>query len=63
MKTFNELAETQGANDVHGQVMHNGVVIKIRYKYKGKPFWIDLPKTEINDYLKKGDEVDMQIYI
>ena len=63
MKTLNDLRETTEANEIYGQVMSIDPFIKIRYKYKDRVFWIEIPKTEMNDYLKTGDEVDIQLLI
>ena len=63
MKTFNELEETLKAEDIHGQVMHTESCIKIRYKYEGKPFRVELPKTEYNNHLTIGEDIDMKIHL
>lgn len=63
MKTLNDLRETTEADEIYGQVMCIDPFIKIRYKYKDRAFCIEMPKTEMSDHLKIGDEVDMQLLI
>jgi len=62
-KTFMELEETKDALEIFCRVVHSKEFIKVQYKHEGTPYYLEFPKTEWNEDLKEGDEVEMGLLI
>lgn len=61
---FIKLKDSQDSDAVFCVVVYVvPMIISLKYKHKGMSYGIDLPRTKYNAHLKKGDEVEMQLFI
>lgn len=58
---FKDYKESIDGEEIYAVVRHSGVFIRVRYKHKGTPYYLEFPKTKKNKHLKEGDEIEMQL--